>query len=95
METILKIQEIKYLYHGTNTKFEEIDIDNHSSVFKDYGQGFYLTTNLKQAWNLAHRKSNNQKEAYVYQYELKEFDSKEYNIYELLEYNREWLDVIV
>ena len=94
MEKILKIQEIKYLYHVTNTKFDKIDIDKYGSVFKDYGQGFYLTTNLQQAWNLAHRKANNQKEAYVYQYELKDFDSKEYNIYELLEYNEEWLDII-
>ena len=54
MEKILKIQEIKYLYHGTNTKFDKIDIDKYGSVFKDYGQGFYLTTNLQQAWNLAH-----------------------------------------
>lgn len=90
----LKIQGIKYLYHGTNTKFDEIDIDKYGSVFKDFGRGFYLTTNLKQAWNMAHRKASNQREAYVYQYELKEFDSKEYNICELLEYNEEWLDVI-
>ena len=65
MGDILKIQEIRYLYHGTNVKFDKIDIINYGSIFKDFGRGFYLTTNLRQAWNLAHRKANNQNEAYV------------------------------
>ena len=94
MGDILKIQEIRYLYHGTNVKFDKIDINNYGSIFKDFGRGFYLTTNLRQAWNLAHRKANNQNEAYVYQYELKKFDIEDYNICELLEYNKEWLDII-
>ena len=92
---VLKIQEIKYLYHGPNVKFDKLDINNYGSEFKDFGRGFYLTTNLDQAWNLAHRKAYNQEEAYIYQYEIKEFDCKDYNICELLDYNKEWLDVIV
>ena len=40
------------LYHGSN---REIDIPNlsNSKLFKDFGQGFYLSPNYEQAQALA------------------------------------------
>lgn len=43
------------LYHGTNTDFSSIDLQK-SYPFKDFGQGFYLTTILQQAERMAQRK---------------------------------------
>lgn len=36
------------LYHGTNTDFNHIDIDK-SKPNKDFGRGFYLSADYKQA----------------------------------------------
>lgn len=43
------------LYHGTNGDFDEIDL-KHSSRYKDFGQGFYLTTNFMTAKRMAEKK---------------------------------------
>lgn len=40
------------LYHGSNTDFEEIDL-NKSKTNKDFGKGFYLSDNYKQAKEMA------------------------------------------
>lgn len=44
------------LFHGTNTDFSSIDLKK-SFPFKDFGQGFYLTTIQQQAERMAQRKS--------------------------------------
>lgn len=44
------------LYHGTNVDFDEIDLTK-SHRFKDFGQGFYLTTIKQQAIELSVKKS--------------------------------------
>ena len=41
------------LYHGTNIDFEKIDIAK-SKPNKDFGRGFYLSADYKQAQNMAH-----------------------------------------
>lgn len=42
------------LYHGSNTSFEEIDL-KRGRRGKDFGQGFYLSTDLHQAQMMAER----------------------------------------
>jgi len=44
------------LYHGTNVDFQQIDI-RKSNLYKDFGQGFYLTDILVQAENMAAKKA--------------------------------------
>ena len=43
------------LYHGTNVDFEQIDLTK-SNRFKDFGQGFYLTTIKQQAVDLSQKR---------------------------------------
>ncbi len=43
------------LYHGTNCSFDEIDLTK-SKVGKDFGCGFYLSADSRQALELAERK---------------------------------------
>lgn len=43
------------LYHGTNTDFQQIRLDM-SRVGKDFGFGFYLTTDKQVATRQAERK---------------------------------------
>ena len=40
------------LYHGSNCDIQKIDFEKCRS-FKDFGQGFYLTTHLQQAKEMA------------------------------------------
>ena len=80
------------LYHGSNYKFDNIDLSKAKS-HKDFGKGFYLTTNFRQATKWAQVKDRNR--AYVYVYRVKKIDYVQLKILELLEYNKEWLDFIV
>lgn len=43
------------LYHGTNIDFDEIDLSK-SKPNKDFGQGFYLSADMRQAKELAEAK---------------------------------------
>lgn len=40
------------LYHGTNRDFDQIDLLK-SKPNKDFGRGFYLSADYKQALNMA------------------------------------------
>ena len=42
------------LYHGSNIEIDEINL-SLCKPFKDFGQGFYLTTLKKQAESMARR----------------------------------------
>lgn len=42
------------LYHGSNTKINEIDLSK-CKPYKDFGKGFYCTTIKKQAQFMAER----------------------------------------
>jgi len=44
------------LYHGSNTQIKHIDV-NMCRPYKDFGQGFYLTTIKNQAIKMAKRVS--------------------------------------
>lgn len=87
---------IKKLYHGTKAYFDVPDLKKARNR-KDFGKGFYLTTNLEQAMKWAARRlpnNDNRYVAYVYEYEFNTDDTEELNVLELLEYNKEWLDFI-
>lgn len=89
----MKLKEIGKLYHGSSYDFEQISIQGHSSPFKDFGEGFYLTSNIEQAKKLAQKRAVNGK-AYVYCYELDDTAMDEIKVLELLKYDKEWLDFI-
>ena len=40
------------LYHGSNMKIEVPDLV-HSKPFKDFGNGFYVSPDKQQAWDMA------------------------------------------
>ena len=86
----------KKLYHGTNIYYEEPDLAE-ALDFKDFGRGYYLTTNQLQAerWAIRDLKDNDINDvAYVYEYEFDADNTKNLRILELLVYNKEWLDFI-
>lgn len=62
------------LYHGTNAPFDAIDLSK-SKPNKDFGQGFYLTTDLQQATDMAKGKIAQQGTGKVIVYTF-EFDEK-------------------
>lgn len=81
------------LYHGTNVLFDKFDF-NKAKPFKDFGRGFYLTTNYKQAERWARSKGRYNAEAYIYCYELAEGYRNDLVVLELLHYDKQWLDFI-
>ncbi len=50
-----------HLYHGSNVKIEVPDLV-HSKPYKDFGRGFYLSANKKQASDMARQKVYQTKE---------------------------------
>ena len=46
------MQNLKHFYHGTLSVFNKVDL-NHSKDRKDFGRGFYVTTDIHQAEKLA------------------------------------------
>ena len=57
----LKIHLVKKLYHGTNTLYDTVDL-NLCQPFKDFGVGYYLTTDkaARQASSDAYQKAMTQ-----------------------------------
>ena len=43
------------VYHGTNQDIDKIDLSK-GNKFKDFGQGFYVTTNIETAQRMATKK---------------------------------------
>ena len=90
----MKLENGMKLYHGTDAYFGGIQIAGHSSPFRDFGEGFYLTSFFNQARTQAQRKARGRKTAYVYKYEVRSFDRSKYHILELLQYDKAWLDFL-
>lgn len=91
------LDKVKWLYHGTDTEFEKIILnDNTTSPFKDFGKGFYVTTNKEQAlkWAKRRAKTHNKSNGFVYKYSLGTIDKGKLKIKELCQYDQEWLDYI-
>lgn len=86
----------KVLYHGSRTFFEIPDL-SQAKAYKDFGRGFYLTTNREQAARWAVRglrKDDDKSFGYLYVYEFETDNIEKLKHLELLEYNKEWADVV-
>lgn len=81
------------LYHGSNTKIEVPDLI-HSKPFKDFGRGFYLSTDKQQAWDMAFQKVNQtqQGKAEVTEFLFDEtlMTSDDLNVLSFSDYCEEW-----
>ena len=68
------------LYHETNMVFDKIDL-RKSKPNKDFGQGFYLSPDYEQAFNMAKIKTEQQQEGepVVMEFEVEEGDIKDLN----------------
>ena len=86
------------LYHGTNCSFDEIDLTK-SKVGKDFGCGFYLSADSKQALELAERKVELSGEGapIVHEYEFDEvlLQSEELSVLHFEEYSKEWAEFVL
>ncbi len=83
------------LYHGSDKLFKGPDL-SQCKEGKDFGKGFYLTSDYVQAVRWATRKKDGH--GYVYTYEVRQSiltDSQTYKIKALTKYDKEWLDFIV
>lgn len=82
------------LYHGSAYNFNKIDLSK-ARKGKDFGTGFYLTKNKKQAIKWATRGSL-KKRGLVYTYYFDEtfLDNNKLKIKKLTEYNKEWAEFL-
>lgn len=84
------------LYHGTNIAFSQPDLMK-SKPNKDFGRGFYLSPNYEQALNLAHIKTEQQKEGepIVLEFDINEVDLENLRILRFEEYSEDWARFIL
>ena len=84
------------LYHGTNTDFQQIRLDM-SRVGKDFGFGFYLTTDKQVATRQAERKllQYGTESKIVQSYYLDEKKLDELKVLRFDSYTEEWADFIL
>lgn len=88
------------LYHGTTADFSIVDL-RHAKENKDFGKGFYLTTDYNQAAELAYRmkrkalfKGYNVK-GYVYSFMIDKAILNKLNTHRFLSPNKAWLDYVI
>ena len=85
------------LYHGTNMDFEEIDLKK-SRKQKDFGQGFYLSDNYQQAFEMAqHRVKQEGGTPIVLEYYFDEgvLQTSELRFLRFDGYTKEWVQFIL
>ena len=86
------------LYHGTNIEFDTIDLTK-SKVGKDFGCGFYLSAEYKQAMEMAERKTDLSEEGrtLVLEYEFNEalLQNEQLSVLHFDEYSREWAEFVL
>lgn len=86
------------LYHGTNIDFREIDLKK-SRIAKDFGQGFYLSENYQQAYEMAIHKTKQEGGVPIVQsyfFDEKLFDApKELKILKFEGYTEKWVRFII
>lgn len=88
------MSEIK-LYHGTGNLFKEVDL-LHSKNRKDFGFGFYLTSDYNQAKNWAITiASNNSSVAYVNMYKIDTSKLSKLRQHKFNKASREWVKYII
>ncbi len=84
------------LYHGTNEDISEIDLSK-SRLGKDFGVGFYLTSDRNVARRQSERKFIQQDsgDVNVYEYEWNECPNRELRILRFDGYSLEWANFIL
>ena len=89
------------LYHGTIADFNIVDL-RYAKDNKDFGKGFYLTTDINQAKQLAKRMQYNailegdaNAKAYVYMFKIDKSRLKELNTHTFQGANISWVDYIL
>lgn len=87
----MDLKEKKILYHGTGQEHLEIDL-SCGKDYKDFGRGYYLTSNFMQAYSWATKKAIDNV-CWIYEYEVETIPHA-LTVLELLEYNVQWLDFI-
>lgn len=82
------------VYHGSVTPVKDIDL-KFSKKYKDFGIGFYLTTDRKQAIKFAKIKARrcNSKISYLNKFIIKDFSNLK--VIEFERTNPDWLDCFV
>ena len=84
------------LYHGTNQAFDKIDLKK-SRPNKDFGRGFYLSADYKQALRMAQVKVDQLETGSptVLTYEISDEKLKTLNIRRFENYSEEWARFIL
>ena len=81
------------LYHGSNVEVVKPDL-HKSKPYKDFGQGFYLSDDKQQAWDLAYNKVEQLKSGKAtvstYMFDDSVMFSNELNIKIYKDYSEEW-----
>lgn len=85
------------LYHGSDVEVTNIDL-SRSLMRKDFGPGFYLSANLKQAENFAMYKADRPRSAthtpIVSTFEFDELKAANLRVKQFDNYSEEWIDFI-
>ena len=84
------------LYHGTNIDFDKIELTK-SKPNKDFGKGFYLSSDYDQALAMAKVKVEQLEsgEPMVLAFEVDEVEIEQLNILRFHEYSEEWAKFIL
>lgn len=85
------------LYHGTNAHFERIELDK-SRPNKDFGKGFYLSGNLRQATEMAEHKclqEGGEPIVQAYQFDENILASNEVKVLNFDAYSEGWVRFIL
>lgn len=84
----------KIVYHGSYMEVREPDL-SLCQKGKDFGQGFYITTDKRQAINFAKNIANRHdlSEGVLNVYKLSDLDDLQ--VYEFLDTNEEWLNCVI
>ena len=82
------------VYHGSYTKIENIDL-KYAKKTKDFGKGFYVTTDRKQAIKFARLIAKRNRLTYGYLNSYLLSDLSNLDIVEFLSTNSKWLNCIV
>ena len=86
------------LYHGSNVEIDRIDLSK-SKIGKDFGKGFYLNPNYDQAYKMAVRAKNINKEGSeivsAFEFDDDILTKSELNVKVFTEYSKEWADFVV
>lgn len=84
------------LYHGTDTRFEIVDLQ-HCKSHKDFGNGFYLTSDYNQAksWAMEVAENSGQTVGYTNMYKIDPERFKDFKVHKFNGASRTWLKYII